>query len=93
MFKKRIKNADNGDTMSVGELLKLLREILFTREVIIVTVVIALYVNLVLYVVRYRKKSYRAGKPWRRFKPAMVAPLPDETSETDEDDEVDLEED
>lgn len=79
--------------MSVGELLKILKEILLSREVIIVTVVIALYINLVLYVVRYRKKSYRAGKPWRRFKPVMIAPLPDEPSETDEEDEVDLEED
>lgn len=78
--------------MSVGELFTLLKEILFSREVIIVTVVIALYVNLVLYVVRYRKKTFRGKKPWRRFKPVAVEPLASELSDADEEGDVDLDE-
>ncbi len=77
--------------MSVGELFVLLKSILVSREVIIVTIVIALYVNLVLYVVRYRKKSFRGKTPWRRVKVAKAAPLVAEPSE-DEDDDVDLDE-
>lgn len=92
MVKKHAKIADNGDIMSVGELFELLKRILLSREVIIVTVVIALYVNLVLYIVRYRKKSFRGKKPWRRFKPPAVSPLADEPSETDDEDDVVLDE-
>jgi hypothetical protein len=61
--------------MSLGELFSLLQKILTTREVIVVTIVIALYVNLVMYVVRYRKQSYRAKKPWRRVAKSKEEPI------------------
>lgn len=69
------KNADTRDTMSLGELFSLLQKILTTREVIVVTIVIALYVNLVMYVVRYRKQSFRAKKPWRRVAKSKEEPI------------------
>ena len=73
--------------MTLGELFTLLKDILFSREVIIVTVVIALYLNLVTYVVRYRKQSFRAKKPWRRVKVKREKAVLVEEGEDDLEDE------
>lgn len=76
--------------MSFAELFALVKAILFSREVILVTVVIALYVNLVLYVVRYRKKTFRSKKPWRNAIGKQNAPISiDETDAEDEGIEAD----
>jgi hypothetical protein len=68
------------DSMSLNELLSLLKSVLTTPEVIGVTIVMAIYVNIVVYIVRYRK---HVPQPKRvRVRPAAaVAANADEEDE------------
>lgn len=72
--------------MSFFELFALLKKIILSPEVIIITIIIALYMNLVLYIVRYRKKSFRAKKPWRKVIKRSSEPILTD-AEDDEDDD------
>ncbi|HHU36531.1 MAG TPA: hypothetical protein GXZ47_04790 [Treponema sp.] len=78
--------------MSFFELFALLKKIILSPEVIIITIIIALYMNLVLYIVRYRKKSFRAKKPWRKVIRKGSEPILTD-AEDDEDDDDYLEDD
>lgn len=74
--------------MSFTEVVALLKIIILSPEVLIISIILALYMNLVLYVVRYRKKTFRAKKPWRH----VIAKTAKAIS-TDADDEDDRERD
>ena len=56
--RKRI-SADTANTMTLMELLILLKQVILSPEVLGVTIVIALYINIVSWIVRYRKRPPR----------------------------------
>jgi len=85
--RKRI-SADTANTMTLMELLILLKQVILSPEVLGVTIVIALYINIVSWIVRYRKRPPRP----RPVKASAEPKKEDKKKNSDEDDEEEVDE-